>query len=295
MAPFYFSGNDMIHDPRCYECLLSRVDLEIELANYDKKKKSEIIAHADELIRFLHKTPWTHPMVASALHRAMYQWLNSSDPFYALKKASEEVSIEVLKAVSGRLTGFRELVIASVIGNMFDYGVKDHEISSDFLSYFDQEFEKGLTVDDTDQILPLCNEIVYFTDNCGEIVFDQALISWLVAHGSSVTLVVRDKPILNDATMEDAIRLGLDKQVTRLLTTGAGVEHGVRFDLMSDDLLHALDRCSLIISKGMANYESLREEQGLPPVAYLLAAKCDPIAEELGVSRGAKLALLRNA
>ena len=157
----------MIHDPRCYDCLLSRVDLEIELANYDKKKKSEIIAHADELIRFLHKTPWTHPMVASALHRAMYQWLNSSDPFYALKKASEEVSIEVLKAVSGRLTGFRELVIASVIGNMFDYGVKDHEISSDFLSYFDQEFEKGLTVDDTDQILPLCNEIVYFTDNCG--------------------------------------------------------------------------------------------------------------------------------
>jgi len=285
----------MIHDPRCYDCLLSRVDLEIELANYDKKENSDIVAHAEEMIRFLHKTPWTHPMVASALHRAMYQRLNSSDPFYALKQASEEVSIEILQAVSGQLTSFREYVIASVIGNMFDYGVKDHEVSSDFVSYFDQEFKKGLAVDDTDRILPLCRDIVYFTDNCGEIVFDQALITWLIAHGSRVTLVVRDRPILNDATMEDAIRLGLDKQVFRLLTTGAKVEHGIRFDLMSDELLLALDRCSLIISKGMANYESLREEQGLPPVAYLLAAKCEPIAEELGVRRGDKLALLRNA
>lgn len=285
----------MIHDPRCYDCLLSRVDLEIELANYDKKKNSDIVTHAEEIIRFLHKTPWTHPMVASALHRAMYQRLNSSDPFYALKQASEEVSLEILRAVSGQLTSFREYVIASVIGNMFDYGVKDHEVSSDFVSYFDQEFTKGLAVDDTDRILPLCSDIVYFTDNCGEIVFDQALISWLIAHGSRITLVVRDRPILNDATMEDAIRLGLDKQVSRLLTTGAGVEHGIRFDLMSDELLLALDRCSLIISKGMANYESLREEQGLPPVAYLLAAKCEPIAEELGVRRGDKLALLRNA
>ncbi len=284
----------MIHDPRCYDCLLSRVDLEIELANADKKKCSDILEHAEEIIRFLHKTPWTHPMVASALHRVIYQRLNNDDPFYALKQASEEVSIQTLQAVSGRLIGFREHVIASVIGNMFDYGVKDHEVRSDFVSYFDEEFTKGLAVDDTDRILPLCSDIVYFTDNCGEIVFDQALISWLTAHGSRITLVVRDRPILNDATMEDAIRLGLDKKVARLLTTGAGVEHGIRFDLMSDELLLALDRCSLIISKGMANYESLREEQGLPPVAYLLAAKCDPIAEELGVKRGDKLALLRN-
>jgi len=294
MAPFCFSGNDMIHDPRCYDCLLSRVDLEIELANVDKKKYSDIPEHAEEIIRFLQKTPWTHPMVASALHRVIYQRLNNDDPFYALKQASEEVSIQILQAVSGRLIGFREHVIASVIGNMFDYGVKDHEVRSDFVSYFDEEFTKGLAVDDTDRIFPLCSDLVYFTDNCGEIVFDQALISWLTARGSRITLVVRDKPILNDATMEDAIRLGLDKKVARLLTTGAGVEHGIRFDLMSDELLLALDRCSLIISKGMANYESLREEQGLPPVAYLLAAKCDPIAEELGVKRGDKLALLRN-
>jgi uncharacterized protein with ATP-grasp and redox domains len=262
----------MIHDPRCYECLLSRVELEIELARSDTKKR-EITSYATELVRFLHTTPWTHPMIASALHRAIYQRLNTVDPYHALKQASEAVSIKTLQAVSGQLTSFRDYVLASVIGNMFDYGVKGHEISNDFISYFEQEFAAGLVIDDTPRILPLCKDIVYFTDNCGEIVFDQALISWLCSHGSSITLVVRDRPILNDATMQDALRLGLDKQVTRVLTTGAGIEHGIRFDLMPEELLVALDRCSLIISKGMANYESLREEQGLPPVAYLLAAK----------------------
>ena len=233
-------------------------------------------------------------MVASALHRAMYQKLDNADPFYALKRASEEVSKEILGAISDHLTGFRECVLASVIGNMFDYGVKGHEVCDDFVSFFDREFSKGLAVDDTDRILPLCGDVVYLTDNCGEIVFDQALISWLISYGSRVTLVVRDRPILNDATLEDASRLGLDSQVDSILTTGAGVELGIRFDLLSDEVRTALDTCSIIISKGMANYESLREEQGLPPTAYLLCAKCDPIAEELGVMRGDKLAILKN-
>jgi uncharacterized protein with ATP-grasp and redox domains len=288
----------MNHDPRCYDCLLSRVELEIELVESDKKsdkkKISDTYSHAEELIRFLHTTPLTHPMIASELHRSIYRKLGSSDPFYALKQDSDEVSRKILNAISGRLSGFRDYVLASVIGNMFDYGVKGHEVCEDFVSYFDREFSKGLAIDDTEKILPLCTNVLYFTDNCGEIVFDQALISWLISHGSTVTLVVRDGPILNDATLEDAKRLGLNTQVHSILTTGAGVELGIRFDLLPEEVRIALENCSIIISKGMANYESLREEQGLPPIAYLLAAKCNPIAEELGVSRGDKLAVLKN-
>ncbi|PWR70736.1 damage-control phosphatase ARMT1 family protein [Methanospirillum stamsii] len=284
----------MKHDPRCFECLFSRVDLEIKLAETETRKKEEIYDHAKEIIRFLESTPWTHPMIASALHRAMYQRLGVSDPFYALKQASEEVSLTIIDTVLSDLTNFREFVLASVIGNMFDYGVKGHEVSDDFVSFFNTEFASGLAIDDTERILPLCNDVVYFTDNCGEIVFDRALIKWLKDQGSKVTLVVREKPILNDATIEDAKRINLDSIADTILTTGAGVELGIRFDLMPDEVMKAIDTCSIIISKGMANYESLREENGLVPVAYLLCAKCEPIAEELGVNRGDKIALLRN-
>ena len=70
-------------------------------------------------------------------------------------------------------------------------------------------FSKGLTIDDTDRILPLTKRVVYFTDNCGEIVFDRLLLEYLHANGSEITLVVRDAPILNDATMEEAEQFGL--------------------------------------------------------------------------------------
>ena len=38
--------------------------------------------------------------------------------------------------------------------------------------------------------------------------------------GKEVTYVVKEGPILNDATMEDAVYVGMDK-VTRVITTGS--------------------------------------------------------------------------
>jgi uncharacterized protein with ATP-grasp and redox domains len=93
--------------------------------------------------------------------------------------------------------------------------------------------------------------------------------------------------------MREARELALDRFVDRMTTTGCGCEIGVRLDCMPEDLGRAMEECTLIIAKGMANYESLSRYEGLPPVAYLMAAKCDPIAEEIGVPRGAKVAMLR--
>jgi hypothetical protein len=284
----------MKHDHRCAGCLLSRVNLELDLGKTGKSARNLVYGYAEDKIRFLHSTPLTHPMIASDLHRSIYSKIGDLDPFIELKNESQAISLAVFREVSSRLCGFRELVTAAVIGNTFDYGVKGHEVTEDFLSFFNSGFSKGLSIDDTDKILSLCNDVVYFTDNCGEIVFDKYLISWLKDNGCRITLVVRDRPILNDATIDEVHALGLEKIVDCVMTTGAGIELGIRFDLLSDELMKTIDRCSLIISKGMANYESLREEEGLPPVAYLLAAKCEPIAEELGVKKGDMIAMLRN-
>ena len=106
---------------------------------------------------------------------------------------------------------------------------------------------------------------------------------------------MKETPILNDATMEDALALGLDRIVDHLTTTGGGAEAeiGICMELIPDDLRQAIDDCTIIIAKGMANFESLSEMENLPPVAYLLAAKCLPVADELGVPVGVKVAKLR--
>ena len=59
------------------------------------------------------------------------------------------------------------------------------------------------------------------------------------------------------------------------------------------DLAQAIDQCTIIISKGMANYESLSEYKNLPPVAYLMCVKCEMIANDTGIPHGSKIAVLR--
>ena len=277
----------------CIDCLLSRVVFECQLAGADRDCTTKTLASCTDLLESMRGSSLSHPQIASAVHRNACEMVNNSDPFWELKQIGNEQALSVCRHVRGTLPTFRDRVLASVIGNTFDYAVKDHEVSTDFSRFFEQEFKKGLDRDDTDVILPICKRVVYLTDNCGEIVFDRLMVEYLKARGSHVTVAVRQAPILNDATMEDALALGFDRFADHLTTTGAGAEIGLDLDKIPPDLSRAIDQCTIILSKGMANYESLSEYDSLPPVAYLMCVKCEVIAEDIGIPRGSKIALLR--
>jgi len=279
----------------CTDCLLSRVSLECSLCGADAALTAATEMACRQVIGELRNLPLSHPQIASRIHRRAYTLLANPDPFDELKRQGNRQAAAVCLKVRGRLHFFRDYVRAAVIANIFDYGVKGHAVASDFLSFFNAEMEKELYIDDTDRILPLCSRVVYLSDNCGEIVFDKLLIENLKSQGSHITLAVKETPILNDATMEDALALGLDGIADHLTTTGGGAEAeiGICRELIPDDLRQAIDNCTIIIAKGMANFESLSEMENLPPVAYLLAAKCRPVADELGVPVGVKVAKLR--
>jgi len=280
-------------DERCYDCLLSRVVLECGLCNASPGITSVIRAECARLLGELRAKPLSHPEIASAIHRRAYSMLGNDDPFRELKGESTRQALEVCRSVRPHLEDFRDFILASIIGNTFDYGVRNHAVNPDFNRYFEKEFASGLYIDDCDRILPLTSRVVYFTDNCGEIVFDRLLLEYLHGRGSHITLALRDAPVLNDATLAEARELHLEKYVDTMTTTGCGCEIGVRLDCMPPELETAMKECTLILSKGMANYESLSTYRDLPPVAYLMAVKCDPVAEDVGVPRGVKIAMLR--
>jgi len=277
----------------CIDCLISRVRLECTLAHADRALAAETISACSTLLCDLRDASLSHPQIASRIHRKAYDMLGDPDPFQELKKRGNAESIEVCKHVRHRLVTFRDHVLAAVIGNTFDYGVKGHTVTDNFARFFSTEFECGLAIDDTEQILPLCSRVVYLSDNCGEIVLDRLLIQYLKSKGAHVTLAVKEIPLLNDATLDDARMLGLDRIVDLLTTNGSRGEIGICLDDIPEDLTHAIDRCTIIIAKGMANFESLMEYERLPPVAYLMAAKCKPVADEVGVPVGSKVALIR--
>jgi uncharacterized protein with ATP-grasp and redox domains len=277
----------------CIDCLLSRVIIECQLASADKTCTDNTVNACREMLESFRDSPLLHPQIASAVHREACRRVGNPDPFKALKTAGNQQALDVCRRVRGDLVTFYDFVLASVIGNTFDYGVRDHDVTEDFASFFLQEFASGLDVDDTDRILDRCSRVVYLTDNCGEIVFDRLLVGFLKEHGSHVTVAVRDGPILNDATMEDALALGFDKVADVLTTTGGGAEIGLDLEKMPADLAKAINNCTIIIAKGMANFESLSEYENMPPIAYLMCVKCEMIAGITGIKRGSKIAKLR--
>jgi len=277
----------------CIDCLLSRVSFECDLAGAEPATREKALRECREDLESLRTSTLLHPQIASRVHRKACSICNSPDPFRELKETGNRQALDVCRQVRPKLRTFRDLVLASVIGNTFDYAVKDHTVTSDFGEFFAAEFEKGLDCDETDKILLRSQRVVYLTDNCGEIVLDRLLVQYLKSLGAHMTVAVRDGPILNDATRTEAVALGFDRVADLLTTTGGGSEIGLDLEKMPRDLADAIDSCSIIIAKGMANYESLSEYSGLPPVAYLMCVKCQVIADSIGLPRGSKIAMLR--
>lgn len=278
-----------IHD-RCYDCLLSRIAYECRLSTCDEGKIGRVISECRALLDTYRGFPHPASLVASAAHHRAYEILGDPDPYRRIKEASAQEAARACRAVRQTLVSFHDYALASVIANTFDYGVSSHRVTDDFRAFFQDEFRKGFRIDDTERMAELAEEIVYFTDNAGEIIFDRLFIEHLAATGSRVTVAVKGSPILNDATLEDAEKAGLPG-VTGVTHTGSG-DIGVDLGKIPGDLREALGRCTLVIAKGMANYEALTEYGGLPPTAYLMAVKCPTIAESIGVPEGSLVALL---
>ena len=277
----------------CTDCLISRVEYESRLCTDDEALIQKTVRACRDQLQRSCADPVPAPVIASRVHRLAYQMVGDTDPYRSLKQANNEDAMAVSLAVRDDLSTFRDLALASVIGNTLDYGSKAHTVTDNFVEFFRREFAAGLTVDDTAAMEPLTSRVVYLADNCGEIVFDALLADHLKKNGSHVTFAVRGAPILNDATLEDALALGLDRRVDLLTTTTDGVaELGLNLDIVPPALADALDRATLIIAKGMANYESLSDYRDLPPTAYMMSVKCAPIGADIGIPVGSQVALL---
>ena len=122
-------------------------------------------------------------------------------------------------------------------------------------------------------------KILYIGDNAGECVFDRILIEEMK---KPVIYAVRDIPIINDATYEDAVEAGIDEFAT-IMSSGADGP-GAVLKTCSPEFIKVYNNSQFIISKGQGNYEALSNEGR--PIFFLLKAKCHVIADNIGVHEG---------
>ena len=280
--------------PECIPCLTSRVLYEAKLSSTDVTTQ---LKAEEAAVKTMCRMGFEGPiaLLSTEVHRAVYRILGDDDPYRHVKRLANETAVKLLPTVQSLIQTssdpFRSAVIAAIIGNTFDFGVLGFEVATDdFENEVAAIYRHGLDIDDTDAIKPLLNDVVYVADNVGEIVYDGLLIEQMRKLGAHVTLVVRGASILTDATMEDVWEFGLDKVADGVMTTGSNAI-GIKLDEIPAELRDILPRASLIIAKGMANYEML-SEYSFKPVAYLMRVKCAPVAESVGARVGDFIARL---
>lgn len=274
--------------PECIACFMRQALATARLSTDDLDVHQLVINATGRLLAQL---DWSlsPPENAVAVYQLIADVTGNDDPYKQLKRTSNAFARELRSQVRERIENAADPLYAAVryaiAGNVIDYGTP-HKF--DAAHVLEKCLETPLVVDDFALLRrevagSSAKDILYLGDNCGEIVFDALLVEQLLKYGHNVTLVVRGKEILNDATMSDVVDLGIDKlcPVMSSETSCPGTSLGS----CSTELREAFSRADLVISKGQGNFETLSEVAR--PVYFLLTVKCAVVARHLEALKNA--------
>lgn len=275
--------------PECVPCLLGRVLYEVDLC--DPRRSAAAMRDSLRILNEGFIPGANSAEVATRVHDRVYRLLDCSDPYTELKVRSQEVARDLIPRAQCLIESspdrLEAAILAAIAGNVMDFGIQGLDDPTALSRQFDSLVRQGLDVNDLERmrkVLERARRVLYLTDNCGEEVLDALLVQEIRACGPKVVGVFKGEPILTDVTMEDARRSGAMKEFDEVLTTGMFAV-GIDVDRMGDKLRKEMETADLIISKGMANFESL-SDAGFGPIAYLMRAKCRPVAEAVGARKG---------
>ena len=147
----------------------------------------------------------------------------------------------------------------------------------------DRVVHTDMAIDDSPRLrkeLRDASTVLYVGDNCGEIVLDKLFIE-TIDH-PNIYFAVRGKPVINDITVEDAEKVGMDR-VAKIVTTGDDAP-GAVWETASEDFKELFLSSDVVISKGQGNLEGLIDVRH--NIYFLLVTKCDLIANRVGAKTG---------
>lgn len=281
--------------PECIPCLLGRVLFEAELCA--PRRAAAAMRDGLAILHENYVLGANSAEVATKVHRRVYDVLGCEDPYASLKERSDEVAASLLdrarEFIARSEDRLEAAVLVAIAGNVMDFGIPGHDGPEQLRHDLDAILAQGLDVNDVGglrQRLGPGRRVVYLTDNCGESVLDRLLVEEIKSTGATVVGVVKGAPVLTDVTMDETRRAGLDEAFDEILTTGMFAV-GIDARRIGDRLRTELDGADVIVSKGMANFESL-SDAGMGPIIYLMRAKCRPVAEAIGARKGDNVAKL---
>lgn len=229
--------------------------------------------------------PWT----TSRIHEMVRRVSGNADPYKEEKVLHNSIALDLLPrlelAVADSADPFTAAARIAIAGNIIDPSIVIGFDEATMRSTLNNALNVPLAINHIDALrarAASAQRILYLGDNAGEIVFDQLLLKQLPL--DRTLFAVRGRPIINDATREDAVAVGLTR-IVQVIDNGSDVP-GTVLRHCSLEFRAAFTSADLIISKGQGNYETLNDAPD-PRVFFLLKVKCAVVAADLGVEHGA--------
>ncbi len=205
-------------------------------------------------------SPWFGPGTTD-LFREIYGL--DEDRYAAEKEESNRFVLERMDQIRQKAQSAKDPLYAAlqlaILGNYIDFSALAGEVSFEKLDEMLSQAEQMEL--DQESFRHFINELeqgknlLYLTDNAGEIGFDRILAEEIQKKFPhlSITFCVRGAPALNDATRADAAAVGIPFKV---IDNGNRVA-GTQLELLSDEARAAMDAADVILAKGQANVETL--------------------------------------
>ena len=270
------------------ECLMCHFNRSVKkaIAQGDEQKA---LAFAKELMGVYQNapadvsSPWFNPIVAEMLSR--YFGLGD-DQYIAEKEMSNRFVMDRFEAISRIAETAKDPILAglqlAILGNYMDFAALQDQVSFEAL---DQMIREALNMQlDMDVFQSLKadlqkgKKLLYLTDNAGEIGMDRIFAQEI--HKAyphlEITFCVRGGLTVNDATREDAAFVGIPFPVI----DNGNLVSGTQLDLLSPEAKEAMDTADIILSKGMANTETLYGSGY--PIYYAFLVKCARFVQQFG-------------
>jgi len=266
----------------CFPCFLNQAFRAARIATDDEKKIKKVLDEVGMMLRDipLESTP---PESGRLIYQKVVEITGNLDPYREIKNETTKKALSLYPSLKSQVEKSNDRLLTAIriaiAGNVIDFGANwDFDIEDEI----DEILVKDFAICDYSgfkDCLDEAREILYIGDNAGECVFDRILIEEIKR---PVIYVVRDVPIINDATYEDAVQAGIDNVAT-ILSSGTDAP-GTILKTCNAKFKNAYKNSKFIISKGQGNYEALSNERR--QIFFLLKTKCRVIADDIGVGEG---------
>ena len=274
-------------DSQCILCLLKRhADTAAKLGN-----EEQVTAFTRDLMRILCDGPveMSAPFYTPDIAKLFTEHFGlADDRFTEEKELSNRFCMERLDRISGMVRSADDPLYAglqgAILGNYIDFSALQGEVSFEKL---DEMLDLLHTIEVDRAVfdklradLKTGKELLYLTDNAGEIVFDRVWLEVIrdLFPNLAITVCVRGGPAQNDATIADAEEIGMP---FRVIDNGTCIS-GTVLEKASDELRTAMERADVVISKGQANVETLLDTGHGYNIYYAFLVKCKRFIDRFG-------------